>query len=507
MNQPAPATGSITENLESVRAALPANTPIYLVGGAVRDLLLGRITHDLDFVLPQRAIAAARRTANALGGAFFALDTERDTGRAILNLPNGGRLVLDFASFRGPDLESDLRDRDFTVNAIAIRLDDLTHLVDPLNGAADLRQGLLRACAPTAFQHDPLRILRLARQAVSLGFKVPPETMHLARQALPGLANISPERTRDEIFRILDSPQPVTALRMLDRLGALAVVLPELEALKGVQQSPPHIDEAWAHTLGVVQKLGVLLDLLKLEHNPEAAANWTMGLVALRLGRYRQQLSEHLSAALNPDRSLRALLLLAALYHDTGKPGARQVEAGGQVRFFGHDALGAELARQRGEAMRLSNTEVDRMVCVVKNHMRPLLLAQAGTAPGRRAAYRFFRDTGPAGVDVCLLSLADTLATYGPGMPQAIWIRQLDTVRSLLEAWWEQTEQVVAPPPLLDGYTLMHSLGLKPGPQVGRLLEAIREAQAAGEIQTADQALALARAEVEKGAGLEAPDG
>ncbi len=156
--------------------------------------------------------------------------------------------------------------------------------------------------------------------------------------------------------------------------------------------------------------------------------------------------SAHLAETPNPDRSLRALLLLAALYHDIGKPASRQVEADGRIRFFDHDQLGAQLAGQRGARLHLSNSEIERLTTIVRHHMRPLLLAQSGDTPSRRAIYRFFRATGAAGVDICLLSLADTLATYGPGLPQDVWVRQLDTVRTLLEAWWEQAEEKVTPP-------------------------------------------------------------
>ena len=487
--------GHLNPILEVVSNALPPAAPVYLVGGAVRDLLTGRPVHDLDFALPSRAIPAARKVANALSGAFFPLDSARDTGRVIVTQSDGARLVLDFTAFRGPDLESDLRDRDFTVNAIAVDLRQPDKLVDPLGGAADLRLGLLRPCSEQSFLHDPIRILRLVRQAVGLELKIPKNTLHLARQALPGLANVSTERVRDEIFRILDLAQPATALRLMDMLGVLPAVLPEMEALKSVRQSPPHIDDAWPHTVGVVQQLAELLAILGRQHDPEAAASWASGMLSIRLGRYRQQIYEHLNTPLNPDRQPRSLLLLAALYHDAGKASTRQENASGAVRFIGHDQAGAQLVCQRGEALHLSNLEIERLQRIVQQHMRPLLLAHDGSAPSRRAVYRFFRDTGPAGVDICLLSLADTLATYGPALPKQTWLDLLDTVRILLEAWWEQPEQRVDPPPLVDGRQLMTSLGLQPGPLVGQLLEAIREAQAAGEIQDGAQALALARAE------------
>ncbi|MEW5870234.1 MAG: HD domain-containing protein [Chloroflexota bacterium] len=493
MNAPLPAL--LEELLGRLRASLAPEQELYLVGGAVRDMLLGLPLHDLDFVLPGDALAFSRKVAKALGAAYYPMDVERQTARLILPHPEGGRLFLDFAAQRGPDLESDLRARDFTLNALALALHTPEKLVDPLGGAEDLRRKTLRACTPETFQDDPLRVLRAVRQAIALGFQITPDTRRWLREALPILSRASVERQRDELFRILDGRHPASALRALEMLGVLPYLLPELVDLKGVVQSPPHVAEAWEHTLDTVARLASLLDMLQPEHDPEAAANWSLGLVALRLGRYREQLQAHLAEALNPDRSLRALLLLAALYHDAGKPASRQVEAGGRIRFRQHETISARLVSQRAHALHLSSDEIERLVHIVRHHMRPLLLAQTGEPPSRRAIYRFFRAAGPAGVDVCLLALADTLATYGASLPQAqdTWTQLLDVVRALLEAWWENQPERVAPPPLLKGSELIQIFALKPGPQIGHILEAIREAQAVGEVQDRQEALALTR--------------
>ena len=489
---------SFQELLEKVRAVLPPGVTVYVVGGAVRDELLGRPIHDLDFVLSGDALKIGRRAANALGGAYYPLDEERDTARVILFQPDGSRLALDFAALRGPDLESDLRARDFTLNAIAVELRDLQTLLDPLGGAADLRARLLRACSPTAFENDPLRILRGVRLATAFGFHIQPETRQLMRQSVKRLPGVSPERLRDELFRILDGPQPATALRALDLLGVLSYILPELPALKGVTQSPPHFEEVWDHTLSVLRKLESVLKTLALQADPEAAANLALAPLSLRLGRYREQLHAHLSASINPLRSVRALLFMAALYHDIAKPDTRQVEGSGRIRFLEHELVGEKAAARRAGELHLSNDEIERLKKIVRHHMRPLLLAQTGQLPTRRAVYRFYHATGPAGVDVCLLSLADSLATYGPGLPQDLWGHQIDVVRTLLEAWWERPQESISPPALIDGNDLMQALNLEPGPEVGRLLELVHEAQACGEVHDQEGALALARKGMQK---------
>ena len=171
-----------------------------------------------------------------------------------------------------------------------------------------------------------------------------------------------------------------------------------------------------------------------------------MGLLSLRLGRYRLQAHEHYAAALNPHRSLRGLVTLAALYHDAAKPLTGAVDGSGELHFYEHHEQGARLLHTRLTALRLSNAEIERAETIVRHHMRPLLLGQGGALPTRRAIYRFYRDTGPAGVDICFLSLADFLATYGPSVHQDAWLHHLDVVRMLLEAWWESQAEVVSPP-------------------------------------------------------------
>ncbi len=484
--------------LAQVRSALPRRK-VYLVGGAVRDMLLGRPVHDLDFVLGSGTIRSSRQVADALGGAFFALDAERDMGRVILVNPGGERMKLDFAALRGADLENDLRLRDFTINAMAVDIDHPEVVLDPLGGAADLRQGVIRQCTSSALADDPVRILRGIRQSVEFGFRIHPETIRLIRQSALLLPSVSPERLRDELFHVFEGPQPATALRVLDTLGILPYILPELPALKGVQQSAPHVSDVWTHTLDVIQRLNQVLQVLDLVPDEENSANLAMGLLSVRLGRYRQQIHKHLEQSLNPDRSLRGLLVMAALYHDVAKPVTRLVEPGGRVRFFEHEQRGAWTVSERAQELRLSNDETGRLRTIIHGHLRPILLAQVEQGPSNRAVYHFFRDTGLAGVDICLLSLADVLATYGPDLPQDVWKRQLDVVRTLLEAWWEKPEERVSPPALINGTVLMHEFGLQPGPKIGQLLDAVREAQVTAQVHTRQQALDFVRQKLESG--------
>jgi len=487
--------------IDKVRDALP-DQDIYLVGGAVRDMLRNRISHDLDFALPANGIALARKVANALEADFMILDAERDTGRIIFSDSDGARTFLDFATYRnGSTLEADLRARDFTMNAIAYDIHANT-IIDPLNGASDLHAKTIRACSPTSLQDDPVRILRAIRQAAAFDFKIELETRRAMKEAANLLPNISPERQRDEVFKILEGPKPDSSIRALEMLGVFPYIMPELSALKGVAQSFPHIYDVWEHTLSVLRHLEGILTALRIGYSAEETNDMFTGLLTLRLGRFREQFAAHFTESLNTDRSVRSALFFAALYHDIQKPTTRTVDEAGRTHFYEHDAKGAEVAANRTRSFNLSNDETERINKIILHHMRfhsfTSRIENDHQEPSRRSIYRFFRDSGEAGVDLVLLGLADLRGIRDHTLTQENWVAALDVARILLENYWEKREQTIAPPRLLDGNELMHELNLQPGRIIGQLLEVIRESQATGKVETREQALQFAREELQK---------
>ncbi|MDP1714224.1 MAG: HD domain-containing protein [Anaerolineales bacterium] len=493
---------SLPPLIDKIKDTLPADQEIYLVGGAVRDLLTSRLSHDFDFALPSNGISIARKVANALGADFMPLDDERDTGRVVLTDQDGTRIYLDFATYRGANLAEDLRARDFTINAMAYNLRDNT-IIDPMEGASDIRAKVIRACSPTSLSDDPVRILRAVRQAAAFGFRIEKNTRELMKQGADQVGSVSAERLRDEIFKMLNGPKADTSIRALEMLGVLSHLMPELLAMKGVEQSPPHVYDVWTHTLAVLAHLDQIISGLRVGYDAEKTNDMFTGLLGLRLGRYREQIARHFAAPLNVDRSHRSLLFFAALYHDVCKSETKTIDETGRIRFFDHDVKGAEVAAQRARAFNLSNDEIERLQAIIKHHMR--IHSFAGRmefdkqTPSRKAIYRFFRDSGRAGIDLILLGLADLRATRANELTIETWTAYLDVARILFENYWERPEEVVAPPRLLDGHELMKELKLTPGPLIGQLLEAIRENQAAGKIENREQALSFAREEIAKG--------
>jgi poly(A) polymerase len=468
---------------------------IYLVGGSVRDSLLGRVSHDLDLVVAKDAIGLARRAAASLGADFYVLDEGFDAARVIVTAQSGIRDVLDFTSFRGRTITDDLESRDFTINAIALELKSHTTL-DPVQGAEDLRAKTIRACSPTALQDDPIRVLRAVRLAAELGFRIEPATRRAMKTAASQLLKTSPERQRDELFKILGGPRPDASLRAMEMLGVLPYFLPELADLKGVRQTTPHVHDAWEHTLSVMHHLAAIMDLL-LDGKLSDANGILVSLLTLGIGRYRPQLGDHFAKDPDQNRTLRALMEFSALYHDVGKPSAMSVDSEGLIHFVDHKHGGAQVATHRAHQFNLSNAEIARIETIIDHHLRFFLLAtrmeEHAELPSRRAIYRFCRDTGESAVDVILLGLADLWGTREHNLTEKSWSAWVDVARELMENLWEKPTESVTPPRLVNGTDLMQVLGLEPGPAVGELLEAIREGQATGSITTREAALEFGR--------------
>jgi tRNA nucleotidyltransferase/poly(A) polymerase len=489
---------NISQVLQVVSRAGSAAAPIYLVGGAVRDRILGQGLHDLDFAMRGNTRQTAKLAADALEGAFYPLDEERGTYRVILQEPAGEKLVLDFAVFRGDDLESDLRGRDFTINAMALDLEHLDTVIDPCGGQEDLKERRLRACSPLSLQEDPIRAMRAVRFTVAHRLQMDADVRRQALKAASLMKRVSAERVRDELFRILDGENVVQGVRLLERLNLMQECLPELAGLNGLQQSPPHIYSGWEHTLDVAGHLEELWNVL-VEDKPAAASQDPLLAEASHwLGRYHGQFKHYYDQQYGPDRQVRGLVMLAGLYHDCAKPLTRSVDPDGRIRFFKHEERGARLVTSRARSLALSSEEIDRLERIVSGHMRIHHLVDARQEPGPRAVYHFHRDTGIASVDICLLSLADLWGTYGHTLSLERWLNEVKMCWVMLEALWDRPEQAVAPPRIINGDDLIKSLGLTPGPVIGRILEAVREAQTAGEVTDRESALNLARAYLNK---------
>ncbi len=458
--------------------------PIYIVGGAVRDAFLHQPIHDIDLITPQAAISLGRQIAKRLEADFFILDEERDVARILFNTPEG-RLIIDLARFRGDDLRADLTDRDFTINAMAVHLQgDLEKIIDPLNGEKDLITPVIRRCSDHAISDDPIRTLRAVRQSVQFKARIEPDTLLDLRAYAENIVDTSPERVRDEVIKLLRGHRPAAALRIADTLGLLKVIIPEVEPLHGLEQLPPHVFDAWGHTLMMIEKLNGILQTISPTRTIESAASFDYGMVVMALDLFRKPLQAHISQTWADERPHSALLLLAALLHGVGKPN------GEGDNFAGYIPFSAEVAERIAVDLRLSNHEKQRIIFIIRNQSALFKMPVPLTD---LEMHRFWHQAGAAGVDLCLLALADHLATVGSEIKQDVWLLLLEQVQKLLDAFYHRHGQVVQPPPLVDGTDLMTALNLSPGKKIGELLTFIREGQVTGEITSIDEAIEAAR--------------
>lgn len=487
----------------ALRVVQSRHDQAWLAGGWVRDRLLGRETRDVDIVVPAGAVTTARALADAVDGAFVLLDMERDTARVLVGPPTAV-IYLDLTGLRAPTIEADLLARDFTINAMAVPMARWAEveaaLIDPSGGRRDLDLRLIRAVSADSLRADPLRMLRAVRLAGALGFTVDSQTAAWAQRDAELLDSVSRERVRDELAFIVDLPQAADSLRLLDELRLLEQVLPEVARLQAVPQPGEERTNALAHSLETVEVVEALRRWLA---GGALDTDWPHAVLAATLAAYRAELQEHLAEVLPGGRSAGALLSLAGLLHNIGRGAVQPEGTAPGRRLLEQDVLSASMAATAMRRLCFSGAEVVRVRLCVHSHTRPRqMVSEAGGRPSRRSMYRFYRDAEPSGVESVLLSLADHLAARGAGLDPEQWRRHLAASAALLDAYYRHRDEVIAPPPVVDGRELMSALELAPGPMVGGLLESIREAQAAGEVRTRAEALDLARELLAKGGPL-----
>jgi tRNA nucleotidyltransferase (CCA-adding enzyme) len=414
------ALGDIT-TISRLKVALGDDAELYLVGGAVRDILLGKTPADLDFatILP---IEEVERRLNQVGIRSIATGLKHGTITALID-----EQPLEVTTFRKPlalsaiepsqSIEIDLSARDFTINAAAISLQDFS-LVDPYLAQEDLARGLLRAVGnpEERFEEDALRILRMIRFGVAEGRVIEVSTEQAAKKLSGKLSEISPERIKIEIEKILVSHNARSALNKMLELGILAVIIPEILDSVACLQNEFHIEDVFNHTLTVI------------ERTPrEAILRWT------------------------------------ALFHDIGKPAALTVDDSGKRHFYNHEHIGAEIAKKIMQRLRFSNQEMSDIAQLVELHMRPLKCG----APGVR---RILRDTAPNYSLWRTFKYADAPPIYTAREVES----ELANFDEMVAAE-KLREQGTPISRLVIGGDELIQLGLKPGRKIGVVLKQLSE--------------------------------
>jgi poly(A) polymerase len=494
----------------------------YIVGGFIRDRLLKRQTNDIDIAVNGDATNIARMIAREMGGKFVLLDDANNIARVVVikdvqqkktaqdqELP-AKEWHFDFSSFAG-DIKSDLARRDFTINAMSVELSQFVtaslaarsrsrkpaattsekrpplKLIDFFSGKEDLRDKLVRKVSEQIFADDAVRLLRAVRLAAELDFTIEPDTESLIRRYSQTVAAVPGERVREELLRLISLPRAAYYLRYLDKLGLLVALVPELAESKGVEQPTVHFWDVFEHSLQTVATVEFLLRESDWEYSNEGM---------LSTAPWSEEIDEHLSREVSSGSSHKVLLKLGALFHDIAKPKTKSIDDTGRARFLGHSKEGAAITANVLERLRFSNREIALVESLVNHHLRPAQMAN-GELPTQRAIYRYFRDTGEAGIDILLLALADYLASGGPLVSMDEWRKHCQLVDYIL-AERDKQQAKVLPVKLIDGDDIMRKFDLAPGPIIGKLLAMVDEAHASGELSTREEALALVRKELKK---------
>jgi poly(A) polymerase len=467
--------GANKELLKTIlKQAQNKNIEPYLVGGILRDILLKKEKEnlDLDFCLKNGAVNFAKVLAGRLRAGFVMLDEIHGCGRVVKRIKEK-IYTLDFSDFRGKTLEDDLLHRDFTINSMATGLKTLlasgdlqSCLIDPYGGRKDLKAGVVRIVNKQSFDQDPLRILRAFSMAALFDMRIEKQTLRLIDLKKKKLKDVSGERLRDEVFKILSSRRAFAFLTQLDKYKILDLVIPEIKMLRRFKQRRYRLD-VWGHSLKTVKNLESLINSFA------------------RNAKMRDYLLDEISSG----RRRCELLKLAALLHDVGKPRSFRIKKN-KVRFYGHERVGAAMVSDIGMRLKLSNEEVRILRKIILLHLRPgYMITNAVLTP--RAKFRFFRDADRETVSVLLISWADERATQGYLLLDKIRKHYERLIPCLIKEYFSGKKKS-KPARLVNGNDLIGHFKLAPSPLIGKILRELEELQAIGKIKTKSDGLKVA---------------
>jgi poly(A) polymerase len=473
------------EILSLVRECKPAESNVYIIGGAVRDALVSRQIHDYDFGINGDAEKLGRCVANKTKGDFFMLDDKRSTCRVLLHISKNERKTLDFAILTGNNVKEDLCQRDFTINALAVDVDDTAKIIDPLGGVRDLQDGKLRPCNETSFISDPVRVLRAVRFQAQDHFLLSDGSISELKKAVAFLSHVSPERKRDELFRITEGSGFLPALRMMADLHIFHHFLEPLNDLRGNATGAENQPDLWDHTLKVVEAMKSLLGYFLTEATEKLKGSYRKIDTGLR--RYRIPVQNHLLRKIHTERRKSSLLLLAALFHEVGKPDCIERDWDGFLHYYRYETVSANIAREIGQSLALSKREISILERTIQNqtfiqNSLPLIKEEA-----REQVYDLFQRVGESGIECCLLSLAREISSES--LKESDKLEEvIEAVAKYLNAWLFHRQEMIDPQRLLSGDEVIRLVHGKPGPRVGYLLKSLRRAQATGKIRSKEEA-------------------
>ena len=444
---------------------------LYLIGGTVRDMFLNIPPKDIDLSC-RGARDFAYNLAAICNAAIVPMEKKPQTPCYRVVDREDINNYLDIAEIRGETIYDDLQQRDFTINAIAIELNrdgSIAGTIDPLNGAQDISNRIIKAVRQDAFASDPLRIIRAFRFSATLNFDIEDLTLDHIRKNVELLILVSGERIFSELLLILGTTNSTQFIKQMDQFGILAVLFPEIRAMKGCSQNAFHHKDVWEHSLLVME-------------NCEEDLN--------KLPALFEELSDEITGNLSRDHRF-AVTKLAALLHDIGKPACREIVPDtGRITFHGHGEKGAGLMDDIAERLKMSGRDREFLKLLVSEHLHLRNLAKHGVKPATKM--RWFRKMKDDVIPSIIVGMADVKSSLGPESSVQDRDNFLQWSHETIKDYYETIKNRLERRDLITGRDLI-TLGMEPGPEMGRILEQIRCAQDTGEVNNSDEALAMAR--------------
>ena len=460
----------------------------YVVGGAVRDWLLGKKPTDFDLVVDGDVSIIAADFATIVAGKIIELDRERHIIR--INYRQENALTTIDLTQLVDDIELNLLSRDFTINSLAIKIPKNSDqkptkstIIDLCGAINDLRNLTVRMITNQNIVDDPIRILRAVRISRELGFTIESHTRESLQANASLIFAVAPERIRDEFLKILDSAQTTGSLLVLDRIGILTKIFPELELTKNVLQPKEHYWDVFnhlVHSVGYAEKI-----FARVLVPPSDSLNPFLTCIP-----YFEGFKSHFFTQFSDGYNRSVMLKLACLLHDIAKPQTKTVESSGKVRFLKHQIVGEEISSQILDRLRISKKGGRLVKMLVRHHLRPSQMAPENKLPSDKAIYRYFRDLDEASLDNLYLNMADYLAARGPNLELYNWEQHCQVLSHIIDRGLGEVSATKLPK-LIDGNDIMNEFSIQPGRKLGEILREIKEAQALGTVNTREGALEI----------------
>ena len=427
---------------------------IYLVGGAVRDFLLGKNTFDKDIIV-KSAEEFASRFANDNDGTFIELDKENKIYRVVLS-----DKVNYIDVTEADDIEKDLKRRDFTINSIAVNLKN-DEIIDVTGGRLDLERGIIRSISEDNLVDDPLRILRGYRFAATLGFEIESETQRQIDKHLDLILEPARERITYEIMKLFDGKYTASVLLKADKL--IEIIYPVFVDVKKVPKNTHHHLDLYEHSVETVNQIQLLYE--------------TADTV----------IREHLEKIDFGGFSRLAHLKLAAFFHDIGKFSTWTIE-GERHRFIKHDDVGSKMAKEILKQNKFSKKQIEYIANMIKNHIYPSQVVSSENVT-EKIYMRYIRKMGDNVIDNILLAKADRLSARGPAITEAIVKENIDNLDKLLDYYIAIKDSLKPLPKLLSGDEIMELKNIPQSPKLGEIITALKNEQLEGNIVSKDDAI------------------